>query len=272
MKFTGLDVVANVSTLFTEMPYSKRFDCAARVGFNYVETWWPFHDPQPSRDAVQQFIQVVHESNVELIAMNFYAGNMLAGERGVASLPDRADELIGSLPTVRIIAMATGCRRFNLLYGLYDDDADMERVSLQDEIAKSSYLRAIDSVSHFDGVILIEALAGSRPNGYRFRTHEDVLSFLGNELEDSPACGLLLDTYHLTENGIDPTLALLAAHDNVRHVQVADSPGRHEPGSGDIDWGRFFRALGGVDYQGFLSAEYFPTRDTAESLKWLGVT
>src|SRR5690625_2880584 len=112
---------ANISIMFTEHPLLSRPAAAAAAGFTAVEMWWPFPGPKATNVQITELTGALAGAGVRLSALNFYAGDMAGGERGVASDPGRAGELRANIADVVRIAKATGCRHFNLLYGQRDD-------------------------------------------------------------------------------------------------------------------------------------------------------
>src|SRR5699024_3819129 len=104
-----------------EVPYLDRFQLAADAGFRTVESWWPFSEPHPGNDRVDEVARRVSDAGVELIAVNFYAGDMPAGQRGVTCRPEHAGDLDASTEALLRLARKTGVQKFNLLYGQLDD-------------------------------------------------------------------------------------------------------------------------------------------------------
>ena len=267
----GLRFAVNLSILFTELPLLDRPAAARAAGFDAVEAWWPFSEPVPPAADVDAFVGAIEDAGVALIGLNFYAGDMPGGDRGVASWPDRVADFRASVPVLTDIARRTGCRGFNALYGQRRDDVDP---AAADDTAAANLAYAADAVAGFGGTVLVEALAGGENGAYPLLTSGDALGVI-----DRVAAGggpdnlrLLLDTYHLTRNGDDP-LAVIGAHaDRVGHVQIADAPGRGQPGTGEIDFTAVFAALRDHGYAGYVAAEYKPVGPSAESFEWLRET
>lgn len=267
MYWYGYEVSANVSLLFTEVPYEDRFRAAADAGFNIVESWWPFAEPHPGEAKLDAFVELIENAGVRLSGLNFFAGNMPAGERGVACRAERAAELEAGTEALLRVAQATGCRAFNLLYGQLEGSVD-ERA--QRRAATNAYRRAAEAVAEIDGVILVEPLADGLNGAYPLTTHHDALKFI--EEVDADHLALLFDTFHLGRNGVDVPAAVREAGNLIGHVQLADSPGRGEPGSGALDWHAIGSTLREVGYKRTVAAEYKPTAETALSLGWLSPT
>ncbi|WP_166844407.1 hydroxypyruvate isomerase family protein [Isoptericola sp. BMS4] len=263
MRWSDYEVSANVSLLFTEVPYEHRFRAAADAGFTTVESWWPFAEPHPGDDRLDELAGLVDDAGVRLTGLNFFAGDMPAGERGVACRPERAGELDANAEALLRVARATGCRGFNLLFGQLDAGVDG---TVQRAAAVGAYRRAADAVADVDGTVLVEPLAVGLNGSYPLTTHHDALR-LAAEV-GSERLALLLDTFHLASNGVDVAAVPDEAAGRVGHVQLADAPGRGEPGSGAVGWEAFAGALRGAGYAGTVAAEYKPTCDTTSSLAW----
>jgi hydroxypyruvate isomerase len=263
------EYVANISLLFAELPYGRRAAAAKAAGFDRVETWWPFSGPAPSAGEVDEFVAGLESAGVELRGLNFYGGDMAAGERGIASHPDRAAELEANAAVVAQIAERTGCRSFNLLYGQLDDRWSREE---QAAAASRSIVLAADAVAALGGTVLIEPLAEGLNGAYPLHTPEDALAVIAASEEFAGRAvnaGFLFDTFHLGSNGVDIVEAARRFAGSVAHVQLADAPGRGEPGSGGLDIAGALDALHEGGYRGLVAAEYKPTTSTLGSLGWL---
>lgn len=164
------------------------------------------------------------------------------------------------------IAERTGCRLFNLLYGQLDDRWSP---SLQADMAVDAIRAAAAAVSHFGGTILIEPLTKGLNGSYPLLTADDVLAILHGPLKDVGNLSLLFDTFHLGSNGVDLVETATALGVGLAHVQLADSPGRGEPGSGALPLTHTLDALKAAGYQGLIACEYKPTTETTSSLSWL---
>ncbi|GAB1511243.1 hydroxypyruvate isomerase family protein [Actinophytocola sp. KF-1] len=254
---TRFDV--NLSILFTELPLLDRPSAAAGAGFDAVEFWWPFDTPTPAAADVDRFVGAVHDAGVRLVGLNFFAGDMPGGDRGVLSLPARSAEFVANVPVAVDIAERLGCRALNALYGNRVDGADPAE---QDALAVANLARA---AAAFDGVVLVEPLSGA-PR-YPLRTAADALAVIDRVGADNVK--LLADLYHLTVNG-DDLDAVIAEHTGrIGHVQIADAPGRHEPGTGSLDLDAHLQKLAANGYPGHVGLEYVPSGASADSFGWL---
>ena len=260
----GLSYAANCSLLFTEWPLLERPAAAAAAGFEAVEFWWPWPDqPVPPQAEVDAFVRAVRDAGVRLVGLNFYGGDLAGPDAGVLSLPPRSAEFRANVPVVVEIGAALDVPAHNALYGARVDGV---RPEVQDELARENLTFAADAVGANGATVLVEPLSGPKP--YPLRTAADVVAVL-DRLEAGNV-GLLFDLYHLAANGDDLDAAIDAYAERIEHVQIADHPGRGEPGSGTLDLDRYLTALRAAGYSGYVAAEYIPTTSTRDSLGWFG--
>jgi len=253
----------NLSMLFTELPVLQRPAAAAAAGFDAVEFWWPFDVAVPPDAEVDRFVRAVTDAGVRLVGLNFFAGDMPAGDRGLVSWPGRTAEFRDAVQVAVGIAAQLGCRAFNALYGNRVDGADPAE---QDELAVENLAFAADAASRIDGIVLVEPVSGA-PR-YPLRTAADALAVI-DRLPRPETVRLLADLYHLQVNGDDLDAVVHRLVDRIGHVQIADAPGRHEPGTGSLDIDGSLAKLAAGGYDGFVGLEYRPTGTSEESFHWL---
>jgi hydroxypyruvate isomerase len=260
-----LPYLANCSLLFTEEPLLRRPAAARAAGFDAVEFWWPFAAPVPSDREVDAFSTAIEEAGVALAGLNFFAGDLAGPDCGVLSIPGRSAEFRDNIDVVAGIGERLGVRGFNALYGNRVDGVDPVA---QDELAAESIGLAAKAVASFGGTVLIEPVSGPKP--YPLRTAADAVSVVRQARAAGAAnVGFLCDLYHLASNGDDIDAAIAGYAEYVAHVQIADAPGRGEPGSGQLDLDRYVADLARRGYRGWVSLEYKPTGTTEASLAWL---
>jgi hydroxypyruvate isomerase len=262
-----LPYVANCSLLFTEEPLLRRPAAARAAGFSAIEFWWPFAAPVPSDREVDAFIAAIDEAGVALTGLNFFAGDLAGPDCGVLSVPGRSSQFRDNIDVVAGIGGRLGVRGFNALYG---NRVDGVAPAAQDELALENITLAAKAAAGIGGTVLIEPVSGPKP--YPLRTADDAVTVVSRARAAGAAnVGFLCDLYHLASNG-DDIDAAIAAHAGVTaHVQIADAPGRGEPGSGELDLDRYLTALAEHGYRGWVSLEYKPTGTTEASLAWLPV-
>ena len=258
-----LRYAVNCSLLFTELPLLQRPAAASAAGFSAVELWWPWPDqPAPADSAVDGFIAAVRDAGVSLIGLNFFAGDLAGPDCGVVSLPDRVGQFRDNVAVVAGIGKALGVPAFNALYGNRIPELAAQQ---QDEVATENLQLAAQAVAAIDGTVLVEPVSGPKP--YPLRTADDVVAVLDRVGADNVA--FLCDLFHLANNGDNLDVAVSEHAARIGHVQIADHPGRHEPGTGVLDLDRYLQRIQATGYTGHVALEYVPSTTTEESLAWL---
>jgi hydroxypyruvate isomerase len=257
---------ANCSLLFREVPLLERPRAAAAEGFEAIELWWPWPDEPAPRDRdVDALVAAVEDSGVSLVGLNFFAGDLFGPDCGVLSVPDRVGEFRDNVDVAVGIGERLGVPAFNALYGNRVDGAAPQQ---QDELAVENLAIAATAAGRFDATVLVEPVSGPKP--YPLRTADDVAAVLARAHEAGAAnVAMLCDLFHLANNGDDVATAIDRHADSIAHVQVADHPGRGEPGSGGLDLTSLLARLDRAGYDGWVALEYNPTTTTTESLAWL---
>lgn len=265
-----LPYAVNCSLLFTEVPLLQRPAAAAEAGFDAVEFWWPWPDePVPADHSVDAFVRAVRDAGVQLVGLNFFAGDLAGLDCGVVSLPDRVGEFRDNVDVVVGIGKALVVPAFNALYGNRVEDTRPEQ---QDETATANLAFAAERVASIGGTVLVEPVSGPKP--YPLRTAADVVAVLdrvGAGSLRAGKLGFLCDLFHLANNGDDLDVAITRYADRIAHAQIADHPGRHEPGTGTLDLDRHLRHLHASGYTGWVALEYVPATSTLDGLGWLPV-
>jgi len=253
----------NCSILLTELPLLERAEAARQAGFDSVEFWWPFAEAVPADQEVDKFIASIKNAGVQLDGLNFFAGNMPAGDRGLVSWKGRCGEFKDNVAVVAAIGEATGCTSFNALYGNRLADYTPEE---QDELGLKNLLEATEGVAKIGGTVLIEPVSGTE--AYPLKTAADALEIVDAvKAEGKSNIALLADFYHMAVNGDDVAAVIEAHAKDFGHIQIADAPGRGAPGTGDLplfDWINRSRELG---YTGKVALEY--KQDRATAFEWL---
>jgi hydroxypyruvate isomerase len=256
----------NCSILFTELPLLERPAAAREAGFDAVEFWWPFAVAVPADGEVEAFVRAVGDAGVRLVGLNFFAGDMPGGDRGLVSWPARSGEFRDNVEVTVGIGERLGCRAFNALYGNRVEGADP---AAQDDLAVENLAFAGRAAARIGGAALVEPVSGA-PR-YPLRTAADAVGVIDRVAGETGVgnLGFLCDLYHLAVNGDDLDRVITTYGDRVAHVQIADAPGRHEPGTGTLDLDRYLGALTAAGYRGWVGLEYVPSRTSADSFAWL---
>jgi len=258
----------NCSILFTELPLLQRPAAAKAAGFDAVEFWWPFDRAVPADTDVDSFVAAVRDAGVALVGLNFFAGNMPGGDRGLVSWPARAAEFRDNIAVTVSIAEQLGCTAFNALYGNRVDGATAQE---QDDLAVQNLALAAAGVASIGGIVLIEPVSGA--DRYPLLTAAQTVAVLDRVAAETGQrnLGLLADLYHLAVNGDDVDAAIAQFASRIAHVQIADAPGRNEPDTGNLPLQRQLDALQDAGYAGWVGLEYKPSdpTDSAASFRWL---
>ncbi len=249
---------ANLGFLFTELPFAERFEAAARAGFAAVEAGKPY---ELGAEAIAGLLQT---NGLSMALINSPAGPASTGGRGLACIPGREAEFRESIETALRYAGALACPRIHVLAGVAPDGIESER--LYATFIANLRFAAAAGAGH--GVrMLVEGINRTDAPGY----------FLGRPsqavqaIEDAAVPNLYLqfDVYHaqMTEGNLSQ--AIEKALSMIDHIQIADVPGRRQPGSGEIRFPYLFRLIDDLGYDGWIGCEYHPDGDTVESLKWM---
>lgn len=244
----------------------ERPAAAAAAGFTAVEFWWPFAVARPDPRDVDAFIAAIADAGVSLSGLNFFAGDMSAGERGILSSTAREEEFTQNVDVMHSIAHDTGCKVFNALYGVRLQDESPEA---QDATA----LRRLAGLASFteatNSIVVIEPLSAMET--YPLKSARHAVDVIENLRHNGATTNvkLLLDLYHLAVNGDDVSSDIVEFASLLGHVQVADAPGRNEPGTGELPIGRWFEELEGVGYSGLIGLEYRPSASSESSFDWI---
>jgi hydroxypyruvate isomerase len=255
----------NLSILFTELPLLERPQAAKQAGFDAVEFWWPWSVAVPPDAEVEEFATAVTDADVQLVGLNFFAGDMAAGDRGLVSWPARSPEFRDNIDVTVALGEGLGCRAFNALYGNRTDDGTPEE---QDDLAAENLVLAAKAIRRIGGTVLVEPVSGA-PR-YPLLTAADALQVLDRvSTQGLDNVRLLFDIYHLAVNGDDVDAAIDVSAGRIGHVQIADAPGRNEPGTGTLDIDYYLSRVAATGYDGWVGLEYRPSGKSADSFGWL---
>lgn len=249
---------ANLSMLFCEYDFLDRFAAAQQCGFRYVEYLFPYAWP------AELLRQKLDENDLTQVLFNLPPGSWEAGDRGLACDPARRDEFRSGVDQALRYAEALGVRQLNCLAGLVQG-IDPTR-AWDTLIGNLTY--AADELARHGIRLLIEPI-NSRVDmpGYLVDTLEKSLRVLRDV--NHPNLKIQFDLYHMQIMQGDLIRSLEQHLPDIGHIQFADNPGRHEPGTGEINFATIFRRLDELSYDGWVSAEYRPSVKTADSLGWL---
>jgi len=248
---------ANLGFLFCEVPFLDRFAAAAKAGFEGVEYASPYeYEPRELRSRLDG-------EGLSQILINTFPGNRAAGERGFACVPGKTAEFRAGIDQALDYATALGCRLVHVMGGVPPADVPRETaLALYANNLAWAAERGLKAGVKF----VIEPLNPRDAPGYLIGTQEQgaaIVEAIGHD-----RLGLQFDIYHCQTAQGDVARRLEKLMPVIDHMQLADVPGRHEPGTGEIGWDFLFRHIDALGYSGWVGCEYNPAGDTAEGLAW----
>ncbi len=253
-----LSFSANLSMLFTEVGFLERFARASKSRFRAVECQFPY------AHTTDEICEQLQRNHLALVLHNLPAGDWASGERGMACLPDRVGEFQDGVGRAIEYATALGCKQVNCLAGVAPSHVSHD--SLHQTLVNNLRFAARELKAH-DISLLVEPLNTRDTPGFFLRTSQQAVEIIEEVGADN--LHLQFDVYHthIMEGDVVGSIRRNLGH--IAHVQIADDPGRHEPGTGNIDFALVFQTLEGSKYGGWVGCEYVPSRTTEESLIWL---
>jgi hydroxypyruvate isomerase len=249
----------NVSILFKELNFLERFQAAADAGFRAVEFWWP------SGEDLRDVEAAVRAAGLEVALFNFDAGNMAAGDRGLLSDPDRYQRFRENVPVALELARRLNVRKLNALVGVQLPYHDREQ---QLTLARENVAWAADAARGLGIQILIEAVNTFENGPYLLANTAQADAFVRSVGRENVR--LQYDVYHMQRMEGNLVATLRTYFGEIGHIQIADSPGRNQPGTGEIHYPYVLAAIEQMGYDGYIGLEYNPTAGvTLPSLAWL---
>jgi len=249
---------ANISMLWKEVGLPERFEAAARAGFRAVEIQLPYawEESRLARSA--------RRAGVEVVLINIPAGEPEKGDRGIACLPARVAEFRMGVARAIEYAEALGCRRLNCLAGVVPPQLAGARLR---ETFVSNLRYAAGELARHGMTLLVESINTRDVPGFHLCSTAQALALMDET--DAANLKLQYDLYHMRIMGDDLAETLSANLHRIGHMQIADVPGRHEPGTGEIDFPRLFDLIDRLGYRGWIGAEYVPAGRTEDGLAWV---
>ncbi|MCG2591865.1 hydroxypyruvate isomerase [Ramlibacter sp. XY19] len=249
---------ANLTMLFTELPFLDRFAAARAAGFDAVEYLFPYEYPK------EELAARLRANRLKQVLHNLPAGDWAAGERGIACLPDRVEEFRAGVARAIDYAHAVDCPQLNCLAGKLPTGCSRE---LAQRTLVGNLRFAANELAHAGIRLLVEPINTFDIPGF-FLTRSDQALALIEEV-GSDNLFLQYDLYHAQRMEGELAGTLSRHLDRIAHIQLADNPGRNEPGTGEINYPFLFRHLEALGYKGFVGCEYKPLTTTAEGLGWM---
>ncbi len=253
-----MDIVANLSMLFTELPLLQRVRAAKAAGFSGVEIQFPYAVP------ALQLKEELERCALPLLLINLPAGDLMQGGNGLACDPQASPQFAEALDEALSYALMVRPRMVNVLAGRLAEGVSRGRALAT---LAANLREAAQAFDRLQIKVVCEAINPLDMPGFLINTPQHLHDLL-TEVRH-PNCFAQLDVYHMARQGISTEQALAVLGDRVAHVQFADCPGRGEPGTGRLDFIAMLQALQQAGYTGALAAEYRPSISTQSSLAWL---
>jgi hydroxypyruvate isomerase len=249
---------ANLTMLFNEVDLLDRFEAASKAGFTAVEYLLPYAYPK------EQLVEKLQKYALVQVLHNLPAGNWDKGERGIACLPDRVNEFQDGVGRAIEYATALGCKQVNCLVGFTPHG--VSPLQVQETVVNNVRFAAVELKKAGIRLVIEPCNARDMPGFYLSRTAQAIAII---KATGSDNVFVQYDIYHaqVTEGDLANTIEKNLAQ--IGHIQVADNPGRHEPGTGEINYPYLFAHLDRIGYRGWVGCEYKPAARTEDGLRWL---
>ncbi|WP_256077400.1 hydroxypyruvate isomerase [Massilia sp. YIM B04103] len=248
---------ANLTMLFNELQFLDRFGAAAKAGFTGVEFLFPY-DFEPEQIAAQ-----LDKHQLQMVLHNLPAGNWAAGERGIACHPGRVQEFRDGVEQAIRYAKTLGTQRINCLVGILPQG--VERADAQQVLVQNLKFAA-DRLKEEGLPLLIEPINTFDIPGFFLSNTRQALELIDAVASDN--LFLQYDIYHMQRMEGELAATIKANLHLIRHIQLADNPGRFEPGTGEINYRYLLALLDEIKYQGWVGCEYKPRNGTVDGLGW----
>ncbi|GAX89805.1 2-oxo-tetronate isomerase [Effusibacillus lacus] len=249
---------ANLTTLFNEAPFMDRFGLAQQAGFRHVEFQFPYEFP------VDSIKREIESRNLDVVLFNFPPGDWKKGDRGIAVFPDRRQEFYESVDEAIRYALALDCPSLHCMAGVRPDGLQAEEAW---KVFRENLSYAAGRLANHGITLLIEPLNPYDMAGYMLSSLDQAVQLV-NELK-LPNLKIQFDFYHMQRIQGELLASFSRVKELIGHVQIADNPGRHQPGTGEIHYSNIFRFLEESGYSGFVGLEYFPLGKTIDSFDWM---
>jgi hydroxypyruvate isomerase len=248
---------ANLSMMFNEVPFLERFAAARRAGFEGVEFLFPYDF------AATELRERLSAEGLTQVLFNMPPGDWANGERGMASLPGRQAEFRESVKKALDYAAALDCRQVHCMAGILPAEVSLTTATA---VYAANLAWAAEQAKPAGVKLVIEPINHRDMPGYFLNTQAQGAAIV--EAIGRDRLGLQFDVYHVQITEGDITKRMEHFMPVIAHMQVADVPARHEPGTGEIGWSYVFRRMDELGYQGWVGCEYRPAGDTVAGLGW----
>lgn len=251
-------LAANLTMLFTDRPFLQRFAAAAQAGFKYVEFLFPYEEP------AQEVKEALDSNGLKVVLFNLPSGDWAAGDRGIGASPNRVEEFRTGVKTAVEYAKVLGAPRMNCLAGKlvpgYSREAHVK--TLVENLKYSA-----DALGRIGVKQIVEHINPLDIPGFVLNRVSEVVEVIGQV--GRPNVYIQYDIYHAQRTEGNLAQILREQFAKIDHIQVADNPGRNQPGTGEINFPFLFSEMDRLGYQGYVGLEYNPKPDTPGSLEWI---
>ena len=248
---------ANLSFLFNELPFEKRFNASSALGFKAVEFLFPYEYK------INNIKDWLEEAKQKLILFNTYPGSWENGDRGIASITGRENEFREKFDLAIEYASQLNCPFIHVMPGINTQD---NMVNKARDVFKENLHYAANACAENNIIALIEAINDRDIPNYHLNYVDDALSII-KEI-NHPSLKLQLDLYHAQIMSGDLTNIINKSIEHTKHIQIASPPNRSEPDNGEINYPFIFDMIDKLNYQGYIGCEYKPSSNTQDSLVW----
>lgn len=248
----------NIGFIFADLPIAERIAAVHAAGFEAIESFWP------GADHIEEFVDAVDAFDMHVALINVDEGDYRAGERGFAARPDRQDWWRSVLLDAAVLAERVRCPNLNVLTGYFDPalSNESQEACLVENLRWAAPLAAERGTN-----LLLEPLNSFTHPDYICTTVEGAIEII--EEVDRESLGVQFDCYQVgrSEGENEVAASLAKSMDIVRHIQIADTPNRGAPGSGNLDFAEIFEVITTSEYPGYVGLEYIP--DPKDPFGWM---
>lgn len=249
---------ANLSTIFTEIPFIERFRKAKEAGFQFIECQFPYELPADT------ILAELEKHQLSLVLINLYAGDWGNGERGLSIFPNRYEEFKETVAKGIEYALALGVSKLHCLAGVIPPQADKE-------LARKTYIDnltyAAKQMAPHQLTLLIEPINQYDIPGYFLNDIDEAARII--EEINLPNLRLQFDFYHIQRIQGNLLSTFAKYQDKIEHIQIADVPGRHQPNTGEIHYKTVLAEVEKSAYKGYIGLEYIPLGKSEDSFAWI---
>ncbi len=251
-------LAANLTMLFTDVPFLDRFAAAKQAGFKYVEFLFPYEQP------AEKVKEALDKDGLQVVLFNLPSGNWAGGDRGIGASPNRVEEFRAGVKTAVSYAKALGVPRMNCLAGkmVPGHSREEHRKTLVENLRF-----AAEALEKIGVKQIVENINPFDIPGFFLNRVQDVLDVIAEAKH--PNLYVQYDIYHAQRTEGNLAQILREQFAKIDHIQVADNPGRHQPGTGEINYPFLFAEMDKLGYKGYVGLEYVPAPNTLGSLGWI---